>query len=106
MKRIARLFMLLLVSATLAHPARAEEMSGRAVFDHYCSWCHAGADGPGAMQLARTRGKDQALLTERRNLQPGYIEEVVRHGLRAMPPFAPSDLNDARLKALIAFLAK
>jgi mono/diheme cytochrome c family protein len=90
----------------LAIPATGAEMTGKEVFEHYCAACHGSADGPGTMQLARTRGKEQALLVERRNLTAEYIEYVVRHGLKAMPPFAPSDLTDARLQALAAFLAK
>lgn len=58
------------------------------------------------MQLRRTRGKDQALLTERNNLSRDYTEYIVRHGLKSMPPFAPSDLSDAKLKALTAFLVR
>jgi mono/diheme cytochrome c family protein len=81
-------------------------MTGKEVFDHYCTYCHGANDGPGTMQLGRTRGKGQALLTERTNLSRDYIEYVVRHGLKSMPPFAPSDLTDAKLKALAAFLAK
>jgi len=97
-----------LVSAlvALAIPATGAEMTGKEVFEHYCSACHGAADGPGTMQLARTRGKEQALLVERNNLTTDYIEFVVRHGLRSMPPFVPSDLTDARLQALAAFLAK
>lgn len=106
MKQLIRLTAALLATTAATPPVLAADLTGKEVFDHYCSWCHAAADGPGAMQLARTRGKDQALLTERRKLDPHYIEDVVRHGLKAMPPFAPSDLNDARLKALVAFLAK
>ena len=90
----------------LATPARAAEMTGRQVFDHYCSYCHGSSDGPGTMQLRRTRGKDQALLIERTNLSPDYIKYVVRHGLRSMPPFVPSDLTDARLEVLAAFLSR
>jgi hypothetical protein len=58
------------------------------------------------MQLSRTRGKQAALLTERSDLTRSYIEYVVRHGLKSMPPFAPSDLTDAKLAALSAFLAR
>jgi mono/diheme cytochrome c family protein len=97
---------LMLVFIGLATPALGAEMTGKEIFDHYCSYCHGADDAPGTMQLRRTRGKDQALLTERTNLRADYIEYVVRHGLRSMPPFAPSDLTDARLKALAAFLAK
>ncbi len=53
------------VVLTLAGAAAAQvgaaEMTGKEVFEHYCSGCHAAADGPGAMQFTRTRGKDQAL---------------------------------------------
>jgi mono/diheme cytochrome c family protein len=92
--------------ACLATTVRAAEATGKEVFDHYCTYCHGSSDGPGTMQLRRTRGKDQALLTERTNLAPTYIEYVVRHGLRSMPPFVPSDLTEAKLQALVAFLAK
>jgi mono/diheme cytochrome c family protein len=89
-----------------AMPAAAADMAGKEVFEHYCSYCHGSANGPGTMQLRRTRGADKALLTERTDLTPEYIMFIVRHGLKSMPPFAPSDLTDARLKALAGFLAK
>ena len=58
------------------------------------------------MQLSRTRGQDKALLTQRTDLAPDYIEYVVRHGLKSMPPFVPSDLTDDKLKALVRFLTR
>ena len=102
MKHLACLCVLIV----LATPARAADMSGKEVFDHYCTWCHGASDAPGSMQLSRTRGKQQALLTERSDLTRSYIEYVVRHGLKSMPPFAPSDLTDAKLEALAAYLAR
>ena len=106
MKRSAGGLFMLVAFAALTVPATGAELTGKEVFDHYCSYCHGSKDGPGTMQLARTRGKDQALLAERTNLTPAYVEYVVRHGIRSMPPFAPSDLTEAKLKALVAFLAK
>ncbi|MBV8854476.1 MAG: cytochrome c [Sinobacteraceae bacterium] len=106
MKHLAMTVLLLPIFTGAGGIARAGEMSGKQVFDHYCSYCHGAAEGPGSTQLARTRGADKALLTERRDLQAKYVEYVVRHGLRAMPPFVPSDLTDARLKALADFLAR
>ena len=85
---------------------RRREPKGSEVFDHYCSHCHGTADAPGTVQLSRTRGKDKGLLTQRTDLAPDYIEYIVRHGLKSMPPFAPSDLDETKLKALIAFLTK
>jgi cytochrome c5 len=95
-----------LLLGSVATPAVGAEMSGKEVFDHYCTYCHGAADGAGTTQLARTRGKDKALLTERHDLSASYVEYVVRHGLKAMPAFVPSDLTDARLQALVAFLVK
>ena len=90
----------------LAMPATAADMTGQQVFEHYCSYCHGSADGPGTMQLKRTRGADKALLAGRRDLASDYIEYIVRHGLKSMPPFVPSDLTEAKLRALVAFLTK
>lgn len=106
MMRIA--FTLLVVSAlgSVATPAVAAEMTGKEVFDHYCTHCHGSDEGPGTMQLSRTRGQDKGSLAKRRDLAPDYIEYIVRHGLKSMPPFVPSDLTDAKLKALLAFLTK
>jgi mono/diheme cytochrome c family protein len=106
MKRVVGVSLLVGALAGMTLPAVGAEMTGKEVFDHYCTYCHGAADGAGTTQLARTRGKDKALLTERRDLSASYIEYVVRHGLKAMPPFVPSDLTEARLKALVAFLAK
>lgn len=106
MKRSTYVAFLVATLAGVAMPATGAEMTGKEVFDHYCSYCHGSDDAPGTVQLRRTRGKDQGQLIQRTNLTGDYIEYVVRHGLRAMPPFVPSDLTDTRLKALVAFLAK
>jgi cytochrome c5 len=92
--------------AGLTTPGLGAEMTGKEVFDHYCTHCHGAGDGPGTLQLSRTRGKDKAQLSQRTDLAPDYIEYIVRHGLRSMPPFTPSDLTEAKLKALVAFLTK
>ena len=104
MKRTVFVSLLICALANLAIPASGAEMTGKEVFDHYCTYCHGAADGPGTMQLRRTRGQDKALLTGRTDLTAKYIEHVVRHGLRSMPPFVPSDLTEARLRALVGFL--
>ena len=93
---------LLLISTS----ALAAEPKGRQVFEQYCTHCHGTDDAPGTVQLSRTRGKDKGLLTQRTDLAPDYIEYIVRHGLKSMPPFAPSDLDETKLKALIVFLMK
>lgn len=96
--------------ACLAIPAAGMAQTveeGKAVFESKCIYCHGpGKDMAGTMQLARTRGEDKALLAERHDLAPEYIEYVVRHGLRAMPPFVPADVTREELQALIAYLTR
>ena len=88
-------------------PAVTAELTGKEVFDRHCVHCHGpGNEATGTLQLARTRGQDKALLTERNDLPAVYIQYVVRHGLRAMPAFVPSDLTDAQLQALTDYLSR
>jgi (+)-pinoresinol hydroxylase len=95
------------VLLAVAAPASSAELTGKEVFDRHCVHCHGtGNEAVGTLQLARTRGQDKALLTERSDLPPVYIQMIVRQGLKAMPPFVPSDLNDTQLKALTAYLAQ
>ena len=106
MKRFVLISLGMSALSGLAMPAAAAEMTGKEIFDHYCTHCHGSADDPGTMQLSRTRGKDRGLLIQRTDLASDYVEYVVRHGLRSMPAFVPSDLTDAQLKELVAFLTK
>ncbi len=83
----------------------AEEIDGEAVFNRHCVHCHADSkEAPGTLQLAIRLGADRAVLTERTDLVGPYIEAVVRNGLNAMPPFAPTDLHSRKLEALVEFL--
>lgn len=106
MKLIAFTSLIVSAVAGLVAPVAAAETNGQEVLDHYCTACHGAEDGPGTMQLSRTRGKEKRLLTQRTDLAPDYIAYIVRHGLRSMPPFVPSDLTDTKLAALVAFLTK
>jgi (+)-pinoresinol hydroxylase len=104
MKRIALMAVSVAACAGFAMTAAGAEIAGSEVFTQYCSYCHGSEEGPGTQQLRRTRGADKALLARRTDLAPDYIEYVVRHGLKSMPPFVPSDLTEAKLKALAGFL--
>jgi mono/diheme cytochrome c family protein len=85
-----------------ADPATA----GKEVFDRNCIHCHApGMEHPGTLQLAVTRGENLAVLEDREDLTAEYVKHIVRHGLRAMPPFVPADITDDQLEALTDYLA-
>ena len=84
----------------------AEAPPGKRIFDRHCAACHAAGVGtPGTQQLGWTRGKEFAVLEERKDLQADYVRFVVRHGLLEMPPFRPTEIDDAELAQLVDYLA-
>jgi len=93
-------------SLALIPAAVRADTSGQEVFNRQCAQCHApGIEHPGTRQLTLTRGEDKGVLTERDDLVEEYVRYVVRNGMQAMPGFYPSDLTEAQLDALAAFLA-
>jgi mono/diheme cytochrome c family protein len=88
-----------------AGQALAQAPTGQKIYQLYCMGCHdPGPMHPGTAQLMRKRGQDKAVLKGRQDLAPAYIQQVVRQGLIEMPPFRPSEISEAQLQALIAYL--
>ena len=86
-------------SASLEH--------GQDVFDHWCAPCHAPGPGhPGTQALdALYRGEKPGALEERSDLVPEVTRVFVRNGVSVMPPFRKTEITDADLAALAAYLA-
>ena len=92
------------------HPAQAADpgaAQGHAVFQKWCAPCHgAGADKPGTTALAALyKGSRPAMLEERTDLTPAIVAQFVRHGVSVMPFFRKTEVSDADLNALAAYLA-
>ena len=88
--------------APAAQPVRA---AGARTFDKWCGDCHR-ADGPGSLALQRRyRGNVPAILEQRSDLPPAYIARVVRHGMLFMPSFRKTEISDADLAFLAAYLS-
>lgn len=81
---------------------------GRQVFQLWCSACHgAGPGHPGTDALAaKYGGKKPALLEDRRDLTPQTVSFYVRHGVSIMPFFRKTEITDADLADLGAYLAR
>jgi mono/diheme cytochrome c family protein len=127
MKRI--LFSIVIAAACHGVPTHAQEREnsageleqGKHVYENWCAPCHgpglglpgfggqAGVGGlPGTQQLGiKYRGTDvPAVLDERTDLVPEFIEVIVRQGVSFMPQFRKTEVSDADLKALSAYLTR
>ena len=84
---------------------KLSQRSGKVIFELHCAGCHDPGDAYAATkQLALVRGKDLAVILQRTDLVPDYIKYVVRDGLLEMPPFRPTDINDAELDNLATYI--
>jgi mono/diheme cytochrome c family protein len=88
---------------------------GKQVYDHWCAPCHGSGLGlpgfgglPGTQQLGiKYRDSDTpAVLDERTDLVPEFIEVIVRQGVSFMPQFRKTEIGDEDLDALSAYLTR
>lgn len=95
--------------ACLAAPDdQALKATGKQVFDQWCAACHADAPRmPGTASLAAKYSTTlPAALEQRDNLNPAMVRYFVRNGILVMPPFRKTEITDAQLDALGAYLSK
>lgn len=81
---------------------------GRAVFVNWCSACHSRdtRNAPGTVSLAyKYEGEIPAALEDREDLTPELVELYVRDGVATMPFYRPTEISDADLEALGAYLS-
>jgi (+)-pinoresinol hydroxylase len=88
--------------------AKPGQPPGYVQFQMSCAVCHGTGPGkPGTRALAaKYKGATPALLEERTDLNPAYIKQVVRQGLYVMPFFRKTELSDADLNAIAAYLTR
>ena len=81
--------------------------TGKVIFDLHCAGCHKPGNAHAATkQLAIVRGKDLAVIRQRKDLVPVYIKHIVRDGLLEMPPFRPTDINTVELDNLANYIVE
>jgi len=81
---------------------------GYVEYQNYCSMCHGEGPGkPGTMALqAKYKGAEPALLDQRTDLTPQLIKTYVRNGISIMPIFRKTEISDADLDAIAAYLTR
>jgi (+)-pinoresinol hydroxylase len=89
--------------------ARAADIeAGHLVFTRWCGMCHDPGNtyaGTIALQV-KYKGKTPAALADRRDLTPAQVKYFVRHGVGLMPPLRKTEITDAELENLSAYLAR
>jgi len=89
---------------------------GREVFRARCNLCHGDFpkdSKPGMVPMVGTQmlqrkyqGSKPALLEQRIDLTPELVKFYVRHGQGIMPFFRPTEVSDADLDAIAAYLTR
>jgi (+)-pinoresinol hydroxylase len=81
---------------------------GRQVYDKWCTPCHGAGEGkPGTIAAAALyKGSKPAVLTERMDLTSAGVKRAVRTGVYVMPRFRKTEITDAELDAIVAYLTR
>jgi mono/diheme cytochrome c family protein len=103
-------------SAAAQPPVRGTQLEqGKQVYDYWCLPCHGPGLGlPGFAELPGTQqlrikyrdGSVSPLLAERTDLVPDFVKVIVRQGVSFMPQFRKTEISDADLDALAAYLTR
>ena len=101
--------LLLALAAPLAMAQDAPADPGKQVFDVWCGICHGlpnGASGGGTETLAALyQGTEiPAQLEDRSDLTAELVITLTRDGRNTMPNFRKTEISDAELEALVAYL--
>lgn len=98
-----------MLSASAAYAqGDATRQKGNEVFQYWCATCHGrGAGMPGTIALtAKYKGALQGALEDRTDLTPQAVRFVVRNGAAIMPFFRKTEVSDADLDAITAYLVR
>ncbi|HKV04206.1 MAG TPA: cytochrome c [Candidatus Acidoferrales bacterium] len=95
-------------SWTTATVAGEGQPTGFVEYQKYCSMCHGeGVGRPGTLALqAKYKGAEPALLEKRTDLTTQLIKTYVRNGVSVMPFFRKTEISDAELDAIAAYLTR
>ncbi len=107
MRAATGLLSALVLFAVAGAAAAADAPLGERVYMRWCVHCHSSGRGnPGTDSLqVKYGGKVPAVLIERTDLTPQFITTSVRQGVLSMPPFRKTEVTDAELAAVSAWIA-
>jgi mono/diheme cytochrome c family protein len=87
--------------------------AGNRAFQYNCAPCHGPGPGerarflPGTVALTvKYKGQKPGVLEQRDDLTPEFVAYIIRHGIEGMPFFRKTEVSDASMAAIGAYLAK
>jgi (+)-pinoresinol hydroxylase len=93
-----------------AGPAASVNAPGRVVYEKWCAPCHApGIVHPGTHALMSkypNSSRASGIITEWTDLPASYVRFMVRHGMSVMPQFRKTEISDAELNDLAAYVSR
>ena len=104
MIRTSLLIALLLPISGGAFAAESQADRGREVYQKWCAPCHGTGLGKPGTSAAAAHGVKPAVLEQRTDLTSKMIETAVRKGVYFMPRFRKTEISNADLAAIIAYL--
>lgn len=102
---MTRACLLIALLLPIAAGAQSEAEHGRGIYQKWCTPCHGTGLGKPATSAAAAHGIKPPVLEERTNLTPKMIENAVRNGVNFMPRFRKTEISNADLAAIVAYLA-
>ena len=99
-----RICFVIAVLLPLSAPAQSQADRGREVYRKWCTPCHGTGLGKPGTAAAAAHGAKPAVLEQRTDLAPKVIETAVRNGINFMPRFRKTEISNADLAAIVAYL--
>ncbi len=96
--------MALPIAASAADQTAAEH--GHEVYQKWCTPCHGTGLGKPGTTAATAHGVKTPVLEQRQDLNAKMIESAVRKGVDIMPRFRKTEITDADLAAIVAYLVR
>jgi len=103
---MTRLWLVMAVLLPIAASAQSGAERGREVYQKWCTPCHGTGLGKPGTSAAAAHGAEPAVLEQRTDLTPKMIETAVRNGVNFMPRFRKTEISNADLAAVVAYLAR
>ena len=101
-----RLCLAVAVLLPIAAPAQSQPGRGREVYQKWCTPCHGTGLGKPGTAAAAAHGAKPPVLEQRTDLTPKMIETAVRNGVNFMPRFRKTEISNADLAAIVAYLVR